>query len=363
MSTFSLLSELEGSLKSGSPEKRVYMLRRVTDLLLRDCDRLNEDQIRVFDDVLIHLIQRVETKALVDLSRSLAPVDQAPIEVIRSLSRHDEITVAGPVLAQSSRLSEEDLIDVARTKSQGHLLVMSGRGSLPETVTDVLIERGDIQVHKTLVRNLGSQFSEYGFATLVKKSEADDELAEKLGLRLDLPLPLLRQLLAKATDLVRSRLLAAAPPESAEKIHQALASIVNEVGREAIGKRDFAQADDDVSELNRRGKLNEATLLGFVKERAYEKMTATLALFCGVKSELIERLLQNIRAEGLVVACKAAKLCWPTVELILKNRFSHHAISEEELRAAKDSFIQLSQASAQRTLRFMQVQESAKKAG
>ncbi|HET7679307.1 MAG TPA: DUF2336 domain-containing protein [Xanthobacteraceae bacterium] len=362
MSSFSLLSELEESLKSGSPEKRVHMLRRVTDVLLRDADRLNEQQIRVFDDVLVHLIQRVETKALADLSTSLAPVNNAPIEVIRRLSRHDELAVAGPVLAQSNRLSKEDLIDVARTKSQGHLLIMSGRPSLPAPVTDVLIERGDMQVHKTLARNPGTQFSEHGFAALVKKSEGDDELAERLGLRLDIPLHLLRQLLARATDLVRSRLLAATPPENEEKIHRALASIADEVGQEAVRPRDFAQADNDVTELNRRGKLNEATLVGFATQREYEKMTATLALFCGVKSKLIERLLQKVRHDGLIVACKAAKLSWPTVELILKSRFSHHLMSDEELRVARDDFLELSQASAQRTIRFMQVQETAKKA-
>ena len=90
-------------------------------------------------------------------------------------------------------------------------------------------------MYHALARNSGAHFSETGFATLVKKSESDEKLAEKLGLRLDIPLQLLRQLLARATDLVRSRLLAAATPENQEQIQRALASIANEVGREAAG--------------------------------------------------------------------------------------------------------------------------------
>jgi hypothetical protein len=67
--------------------------------------------------------------------------------------------------------------------------------------------------------------------------------------------------------------------------------------------------------------------------------------------------------DGLIVACKAAKLTWPTVALILNSRFAHHAVSEQELQEAKDAFIELSQVAAQRSMRFMQVQVAAKKAG
>ena len=91
-------------------------------------------------------------------------------------------------------------------------------------------------------------------------------------------------------------------------------------------------------------------------------MAATLALFCGVKSDLIEHLLKNMRQEGLIVACKAAKLNWPTVALILQSRFSHHSNSEQTLREAESAFLALSQASAQRSMRFLQVQQAAAKA-
>ena len=107
-----LIIELEDALRNGSSEKRVETLRRVTDLFLNETDRLNEQQIAVFDDVLVHLIQRVENKALAQLSSILAPVDKAPVEVIRRLARHDELSIAGPVLTQSSRLSEADLIEI-----------------------------------------------------------------------------------------------------------------------------------------------------------------------------------------------------------------------------------------------------------
>src|SRR5882757_589662 len=134
MSSSSLMAELEVAVKIGTAEKRVETLRRVTNLFLGESDKLNEQQISVFDDVLVHLIQRIETKALVQLSSTLAPVDNAPIEVVRRLSQHDEITIAGPILTKSNRLSEQDLIKIAKSKGQGHLLAISGRSALTEGV-------------------------------------------------------------------------------------------------------------------------------------------------------------------------------------------------------------------------------------
>ena len=97
-------------------------LRRVTDLFLAGADRFTEDQVLLFENVLGFLVQRIETRARAELSTRLALVGNAPSRVIRRLALDDEIMVAEPVLAGSPRLTADDLIQVASTKSQGHLL-------------------------------------------------------------------------------------------------------------------------------------------------------------------------------------------------------------------------------------------------
>jgi uncharacterized protein (DUF2336 family) len=358
-----LIGELETALKSGSSTRRVETLRRLTDLFLHDADRLNEQQIQVFDDVLIHLIKRIETKALVQLSTMLAPVDHAPIEVIRRLADDDEIKVAGPVLIRSNRLSDEDLIRIAETKSQQHLLAISGRPSLRETVTDVLVRRGDREVALTLAGNEGAVFSEWGYSTLVKNADGDEGLFERLGRRLDIPLQLLRQLLGRATEAVRARLLASAPPEALEKIHGALDGIAGEIDREAAGPRDFERSNQVVQEINRSGKLNEATVIEFASRYRYEEVVSSIALLASAPARVIEGLMRNLRPDGLVVACKAAGLKWPTTSVILRNRFTHHSIPQADLDTARKAFLAMSQATAQRTLRFWQTHETVRQAG
>jgi uncharacterized protein (DUF2336 family) len=358
----SLITELEEAVKGGSAEKRVETLRRVTDLFLDDADRLNEQQIGVFDDVLVHLIQRIENRALVQLSGSFATVAHAPTQVIGQLARNKEISIAGPILSQSSRLTDTDLIEIARSHGQGHLLAISDRSSLNTGVTDILIERGDQHVTHRLARNEGARFSETGFQTLVKKAEADGCLAEQLGRRIDIPLKLLRELLARATDAVRSRLLASAPPDARQQIQLALASIVKEISQQATGPRDFTASDSLVKELNRTGKLNEPVLYQFAVDRKYEEMTSTLALFCQARVQLVETLMKNPSSEGVVTACRAANLSWPTVAAILKVRFSHHSVTDQEVADANEAFRALTVATAQRTIRFMLVKSATKQA-
>ena len=138
----SVIDELEQVLAAGSSDRRTEILRRVTDLYLGNAPGFNAEQVGLFDDVLAHLIKQVETRALAELGARLAPIDNAPRGIIRRLARHDEIDVAGPVLARSPQLTDGDLVEIAGCKSQGHLGAISERARLAAAVTDILIQRG-----------------------------------------------------------------------------------------------------------------------------------------------------------------------------------------------------------------------------
>src|SRR5262245_54468637 len=115
-----LIPELEDVLRHDSPDRRTAAVERITALFLVDAERYTAEHVELFDDVLSRLVVEIETKTLAELARSLAPIGNAPVRVIRRLAHDDDITVAGPVLMQSQRLSDTDLIDIARSKSQAH---------------------------------------------------------------------------------------------------------------------------------------------------------------------------------------------------------------------------------------------------
>jgi uncharacterized protein (DUF2336 family) len=359
----SLIAELEDAIESGSKDKRVDTLRRITDLFISGADRLNDQQIDVFDDVLGHLIKRIEGKALSELSRRLGPINNAPTEIVRRLARDDDIAVAEPILTQSARLNDKDLIEIASTKTPAHLLAISARSQIGANVTDVLLQRGDRKVFHRLAGNAGANFSEGGFATLVKHSECDGELAEKVGLRLDVPLRLFRELLLRATEAVRARLLALAGPESRDQIQRVLAAISEDAGHEAgfQNDHDYAEAQARVLAMRNTGELNEATLFEFAKTGRHADMVAALSLLCEAPLTLIDNLLQSEHREAFLVPCKAAALDWPTVRMILSCRSIGRTMSDQDTDTARTDYYKLSQNNAKRVLRFWQVRQTASK--
>ena len=128
--TNSIINELEDAISRGSSQQRVETLRRVTDLFLHDAPRLSESQIEVFDEVIGRLADEIEVRARAELSRRLAPIANAPTEVVVALAKDDAIAVAGPILSLSKRLTDDMLVEIASTKSQDHLLAISGRSTI-----------------------------------------------------------------------------------------------------------------------------------------------------------------------------------------------------------------------------------------
>src|SRR5882757_4181515 len=247
----SIFDEVEAAITIGSAEKRLETIKRVTDLFLVSAGSFNAEQIELFDEVLERLVKTIEIRAIADVSArialaemslQLAPVPQAPPSVVRHLARHDEITVAGPVLTESARLGPEDLIEVAETKSEQHLLAIAGRWWLKEVVTDALLARRYPSVSRRIVGNPGARVSAAGFAIIVAQAESDPELADDTGVRVDLPAELRRQLLRSATEAVRSRLLSRAPRDIFEEIRASIAVVAADVNREMSKVRDLTAA-------------------------------------------------------------------------------------------------------------------------
>jgi uncharacterized protein (DUF2336 family) len=364
----SIADEVEAAINAGSAEKHLETIKRVTDLFLSSADSFNGEQIELFDDVLERLIKTIELRAIADVSArialaevstQLASVSKAPPSAIRLLARNDEIAIAGPVLTESARLTNEDLIEIAETKGEPHLLAISGRWWLKEVVTDALLVRRYPAVSRRLVNNPGARVSTKGFAIVLKHAEADPELAVETGLRVDLPPEIRHQLLRKATDTVRSRLLSRAPPHLFEEIRNAIAATSAGADREMSAVRDFGAAKRLIALLRENGELNEAALLGFARQRKYEETVAALAELSQSTLEVVRPLMQSLRDDGVLVPCKAAGLGWETVSAVLNCRFSSGSMGPNELARAKDQFARIKLDDAHRLLRFWQVRSTA----
>ena len=364
----SIVDEVETAINAGSAEKRLETIKRVTDLFLASAGSFDSEQIKLFDVVLERLVKTIEIRAIADvsarialaeMSSQLAPVAQSPPSVVRRLAKNDEIAVAGPVLAESARLSTADLVEIAETKGEQHLLAVSGRWWLNEVVTDAILARRYPTVSRRIVNNPGARVSAAGVAIVVAQAESDPELAVETGIRVDLPPELRHQLLSRATEDVRSRLLARAPPYVFEEIRSAIAAVAAGVNREMSKARDFTAAKRFVTLLNANGELNEATLFGFAKQRKYEETVAALAALSQSTVEVIRPLMQSLRDDGVLIPCRVAGLSWETVSAILESRFATGSMGPHELEKIRGQFARITTENAGRLLRFWQVRSSS----
>jgi uncharacterized protein (DUF2336 family) len=352
----SLIPELEEVVQHGSPEKRTEALQRIAALFVDRASSYRNEHVDIFDEVFGLLIEEIETKARAELARRLAPVSNAPVKVLRRLAKDDDIAVAGPVLKLAPRLAESDLIDVAETKSQAHLQAISGRRALGEAVTDVLVRRGDRDVARRVADNRGARISQQGFHRLVERAEEDGILAEKVGLRPDIPAPMFRNLLSKATAVVHKRLIAAATPELRAAICDILVKVSTEVGAR-VGPRDYRAAQRTILSLDRAKRLDEPALAAFCAQNKYEETVAGLAALAKVPIKIVDRLMSGDRPDPVLILCKAANLKWATVKAIILLRPDTGGTSSQGLDAAFANYGQLSASTAHRVVRFWQVRQ------
>lgn len=358
-SAASLIPELELVLRRGSPEKCAEMLAGITGLFLSGATQFNEEHVELFDAVFARLIEDIESRARAELAIRLAPVGNAPRGIVRRLASDDEISVAAPILEKSPRLADADLQQIASTKGQGHLLAISVRNGISEAVTDVLVERGNRDVARTVVDNRAARFSEKGFSTLVERAAADGILAEKVGARTDIPPRLFRTLLIQATEVVQQRLLARARPETATEIRRVLAKVSEEIGAKVPAPRDYAEAKAVVAALKQDGKLGEPALFEFAKAGKFEETVVSLSELSGVPIETVERLMIGDRPDPVLILCKAAGFGWQTVRATILIRSGGKGTSTQALDAAYTNFERLSPATAQRVTRFWQIRQGS----
>jgi uncharacterized protein (DUF2336 family) len=347
-----LIAEVELIAKNGPPERRARMLRELTNLFRSAAGRLQPEQLRVFDDVLSRLIERSDARALAGISAALAELQPAPVETMRRLARHEDDAVAGPVLARTASLPDDDLVQIICDRGQRHLLAIAGRASLGADITSLVLKRAGKETARALVKNPGAQFTEKAYAALLAIAERDETVAEAAGLRPDLPAALLAELLAKTTDTVRARLVKAAPAALQEKIRSAIkAATAERTPRETNTPADYADALVMVEGLNRIGKLNDSAVNRFAMRRELINLIASLAVLSGAGVEVIEPLMEDERCEGVIIACRAARLSWQTAVSVLNNRRAPKP-SKGQLEMGKEMFETLYLSSAQYTMRF-----------
>lgn len=354
----SLIDELEHALRNGSGAQRADILRRVTDLFLHGKDAYSEEHVTVFDDVMCHLIENIERHALIRLSRQLAPVENAPKRTVHQLASSDDIAISGPLIERSRMLSDEFLVELAKSKSQEHLAAIAGRETVAEKITDVLVDRGNAEVTLKVAGNHGARFSQPAFLKVAEKAQVDVDLAEIFIARADVPADVFQHLLRKATEVVKRKLLKDADPQTRLKVTRTLAEIATEVSRERAQVQRTGHSATSLAHLDTarlKARVSELAQAGRRKETI-----DALAMLSKLPVDTIKTLLRQGAQDGLLILCKSLGLGWPDVKPVLTGLVG--VSDERDLKEAFDSYLRLAPENANRVIRFVKSCKALSKA-
>ncbi len=331
-----VLQDLDDAILRGTDETRMRALNYAIDLLLSGS--YNAADVATFGDVISRLADEIELAARAELSKRLARSNKTPVGLVHKFAWDDAIQVAEPMLSQSDRLDNRILVDIARTKSQAHLLAISKRKSLDPVVTDVLVTRGDNSVVSSVASNEGARLSDFGFLHLVKRAEGDSILAEHLGLRKDIPRRLFQQLIAKASRDVKRRLLnerSRLDPQVEASLTDVTAKLHAKFGPASRG---FFAAKRVVSAQHRLQHLSETSIADYAASHRVDEATVGLSLLSSLPYEVAERILFDNDREMLLVVTKALDFCWNTTMSLLFLGAKDHCITSGELKQLETRF-------------------------
>src|SRR3954447_16498773 len=196
VSAADLITELDATIARSSSERCARMLWRTTELLVDGNNRLQEPQIGLLDDVLIRLARRIAPGTLSELSTTLAELRAAPMKTLRRLASCGDPAIAVPILIKSPALSPVDLVAIATSGSEAHLLAIARRRRIESPVTEAILQRGSRKTCLALIGNPGAEFSDAAYDDLIRRAVEDDEITKALTLRPDTPDMVVRELLS-----------------------------------------------------------------------------------------------------------------------------------------------------------------------
>lgn len=358
----SILDDLVSPVAGATAKHRLKIIDGVADLFAAGSRSYSDEQISLFDDVLRRLTVDIEVKARATLAHRLAVIDNAPPVLIRSLAFDDAIEVAEPVLIYSERLTDDDLVENATTKSQDHLYAIAQRLKLSEKVTDVLVERGDQRVVHKVVKNKGARFSLAGFGKLTTRARYDRKLTLALGERSDLPRQYFLKLLEAASSKVRAK-LEASNPQLVAAIRDTVDDVATAMQRE-VRKGSHAHAVA-VREAKRRFNvqpITEASVHGPAHAQDFEKTVVALARLGVFPVDLVERALLDEGEDMLLLLAKAAGCSWTTAREMLVMFAANRNLQPDDITVAFERYRKLSQQTARNIVTFYERRMKLRKA-
>lgn len=353
-----MYTDLVALAKEPTGENRRAVMQQISDLFVEGAEDYNNREIVLFGDIFCQLLDMVRLEDRIALSERVAPLPQTASRLINRLARDENAAVAGPVLTHSSVLTEADLRDIARSEGQGHLLAIAQRTTLPETVTDVLIDRGDNSVLDGVSSNQGARFSDTGLQQLTVKAIDYPQIVGNLIDHADVPFERLDRIVASLDPVSGERLQA-----FVDHHREAAAALLRETQERMLALREQRDREEQetrfLAAMIREGKHRLDTA---IEELVAAKRLVDIATLLAELDDLneihVSNVLHKVNDFGIALVCRSSEVGESAYHALSVLRCERLGLPAEEAERMTREYMLIDRASAERALRFHRVRTS-----
>lgn len=323
-----------------SSDSRRQLLHAVTDLFLLDNDP-NEAVKEHYGEIAAGSLGHLGDEDRKGYADRVATMPTLPHNVAVTLGGDSNAEVARLVLSLSPVLTDTDLAAIAVSQSQQHLVAIAERARLSESVTDILVERGDQKVLHTVSANEGAAFSDRGFDRLLERGAGDAAITGALAQRSDLAPNRAQRVLRIVEQFSDGGSTAPATEASVSLARQA--------------RQQRLEVKLLLSDLAAKVREVDDVLTMLADEdRAYH-LSQVLSEIAGISIEQALRVLMQRDSSGIAVACRSLGIGATAFRAILQLRARRLYFSSRDVDDDVDAYAKLDLATAERTLRFLKL--------
>lgn len=354
-SASSRLNRLVDLAKETSSDKRRELLREVTDVFLDSAHDCSEAEKSHFGEIIGKVSIGMDVAFRRNLAARLADNPNAPLVLIQGFAMdHEEI--AREVLTRSPVLRDQDLISVTEGGNQQKIGAIARRSSIPEAVSEAIVEHGDDTVVSELVSNAGAKVSRGTFRKVMERAETSTVLQSPLANREDLPADMVSELFTFVKAELRTQVQKRIDTIPKEELERALKDAEREVMSDLRQVRAIdRKAMVYVSEMLRQRKLNESLLNQLVKAGKTNELIHAFARLAEVDVKTMKRLFNARNIEGIAIICRALRFERSSFSTIAVSILPSKGAGSLPIHQIVDLYDQVSPETAQRVIRFWRV--------
>ncbi|GAA0784019.1 DUF2336 domain-containing protein [Roseibium denhamense] len=352
-----MLNDILELAKDSTPEKRHQLVEHVTELFVSGAESYQTEEITLFNTVLENMLPTMDEDQKQQISEKLAPIDTTSQKLAYALAK-EEIDIARPMLTSSNALDTSDIMRLAKTMGQGHLLAISKRENLESKVTDVLLERGESPVKQSVAANPGAEISEWGSRLLIKLSGADEKIRDAMMERSDI------------TEADYEKLIGSMPEAQQAKIRQLKEqneTLIHDLFQKASRAVTSSKLERKATRINAKATLKEIRAGQRTLGKAITQLALSNNLFdicfllsemAGLEQKYITNVMVRYDATGVAVLCRAMGVEDADYAALSKARAVHNKQPSSTAEKWLNDYQTLSARDARRLLSFMKIRLS-----